>query len=385
MNNRKKHIFLFHFVTGFFWFSLYAYVPTLATYVESLGASYKMVGIVLGSYGFTQMLLRIPLGILSDTLNKRKVFIILGAVLALVSSLGLWLFPNVGLVLLFRALSGVATVAWVTFTVLYSSYYEDDHAPKAIGILNSFNFMGQMAAIFLGGLAAQYFNQQAPFLVASVGGILALILSFGIYENKIDRKPLKLSDIVSVATDKNFMLISLCSILSQFITFGTMYGFTPVIAKQLGATDFQLSLLTNISTIPVIFASAMSGTLFIKYLGEKYTVMLGFLAAALASIATPYMPSIAWLYVIQFIGGFGRGLTFTLLMGISIKNIENSRRATAMGFFQAAYGIGMFLGPVVVGFFSDTLGISSGFWFSGFLAMVGTVITYFGIQSGTAG
>ena len=46
-----------------------------------------MVGLVVGSYGLIQMLLRIPLGIWSDRIGKRKVFITIGVLLALGSSL----------------------------------------------------------------------------------------------------------------------------------------------------------------------------------------------------------------------------------------------------------------------------------------------------------
>ena len=47
-----------------FWFSQYTYVPHLSAYLKDLGASLTLIGIVTGSYGFTQMLARIPLGIL---------------------------------------------------------------------------------------------------------------------------------------------------------------------------------------------------------------------------------------------------------------------------------------------------------------------------------
>ncbi|GAA3322733.1 hypothetical protein GCM10020331_043790 [Ectobacillus funiculus] len=49
---------------------------------------YFFVGLVLGSYGLTQMLLRVPLGIWSDRIGKRKVFILLGMLCATLSSLG---------------------------------------------------------------------------------------------------------------------------------------------------------------------------------------------------------------------------------------------------------------------------------------------------------
>lgn len=85
MDRRNKNIKLFIFVTAFYWFSMYAYIPTFSPYIESLGASHKMIGLILGSYGFTQMLIRIPLGIYSDRLNKRKIFVVLGVLLSIIS------------------------------------------------------------------------------------------------------------------------------------------------------------------------------------------------------------------------------------------------------------------------------------------------------------
>ena len=62
-----------------FWFSVYTYPSFLSTYaVGTLGAGKVMAGLIVGSYGFTQMVLRIPLGIASDVLKKRKLFVMGG-------------------------------------------------------------------------------------------------------------------------------------------------------------------------------------------------------------------------------------------------------------------------------------------------------------------
>ena len=53
---------LFYFVTMMYWFSMYTYVPILSPYVEHLGGSILVIGLVVGSYGFTQLLVRLPLG-----------------------------------------------------------------------------------------------------------------------------------------------------------------------------------------------------------------------------------------------------------------------------------------------------------------------------------
>lgn len=110
---------------------------TLATYAGSLGVSYDLIGMIIGSYGLSQILLRIPLGVWSDALGRRKIFVIAGAVLAMVSALGMWYSPNPWWLLLFRTMSGVSAATWVIHTVLFSSYYPSHEAPKAIGFINS--------------------------------------------------------------------------------------------------------------------------------------------------------------------------------------------------------------------------------------------------------
>lgn len=375
MRKSNYRIPLFCIVTSLYWFSMYTYVPNLSTYAESLGATHKMVGLILGSYGFTQMLLRIPLGIFSDRINKRKIFINLGILTSLLSALAMGILKSPVCLLIFRGMSGVAAATWVTFTVLFSSYFPENDASKAIGYINSFNSLGQMIAMLLGGIIAQYLGSQSPFFLAFAGGTLALILSFRIVEQKIDRKPVKISTLVSVGKDKNLLVVSGLGILIQLLTFATVFGFTPIVAETIGASKFELGLLSTLSTLPVIFASAMSGSIFAKRFGEKKTLINSFLITSFSCIVIPFINDLTLLYLSQIIGGFGRGLVMSLLMGLSIKTVEPDRRATAMGFFQAIYGIGMSIGPVLVGFLSDTVGLNWGFWTTGGLGIVGALLS----------
>lgn len=362
-------------VTTLYWFSLYTYAPTLSTYASSLGASYKMVGLIVGSYGLTQMLLRIPLGIVSDIINKRKIFIISGIAVSLVSSLGLWLFPSVGMVLAFRALSGVAAATWVTFTVLFSSYYEGEDAPKAIGIINSYNSAGQLIAILAGSIAAHFYGQHATFIVSSIGAVIGLSLSVGLAENRdINRKPMRPLDLLSVARDIKLLIVSVLAIFSQFLSFATVYGFTPIVAKNIGASSFEIGMLAMVSTFPRIIASYISGSFCAKRFGEKTTLVGGFIMTAAACVVIPYIGNLYFLYFSQLIGGFGQGLVLPMLMGLSIKNIQAEKRATAMGFFQAIYSLGMFLGPSLTGVLNDVMGLVWGFWFTGAVGIIGAVV-----------
>lgn len=82
---RKDHM-IFWGAVFCFWFATYIYVPVFGLYLDNIGFSYSAIGIVLGSYGVTQILLRFPFGILSDVLSPlRKQLLISGFAMSLLS------------------------------------------------------------------------------------------------------------------------------------------------------------------------------------------------------------------------------------------------------------------------------------------------------------
>ena len=374
---KKFKIQILCIVTSLFWFSLYTYVSSLPNYAKSLGAEYVMIGLITGSYGVGQLLLRVPIGIYSDIFKNRKIFIILGIIASIISSLGMLVFKNALSLLLFRFLSGFAAAAWVAFTVLFTSYYLNGQTSKSIGIINSFNFIGTMLATFTGGIISSNIGPMYTFLESIIAGVLALILSFFIYEEKQDKQEkqsINTSQLFDVLRDKNFMLYSLLAIISQLITFGSVFAFTPIVAKNIGASEFQIGLLTTFSTAPLIIASIVGGTYFTDKIGEKNTIKSGFVLVAIATIIVPFTKSISVLYITQFLGGFGRGIVFPLLMSLSIKNVDYEKRASAMGFFQCLYSIGMFMGPFIAGIISKYFGIFNGFVCLAIMAIIGAVL-----------
>lgn len=375
MDNKK--IYLLYIVTTLFWYSTYLYAPVLPNYIKSLGASYLMVGLILGCYGVGQLLFRIPIGIISDRLNKRRIFITLGLLSLVISSIGMYFFTTPVLILIFRSFSGIAAAFWVIFTVLYSSYFAESEAAKAVGILNAFCNGGILFGLLSGGFIVKAFSVRAAFLISVVTAAAGLLLSLAIPEKKVDRKPAEIKELLMVVKDRNFQTVSVIGVICQFVTFATVYGFTPVVAAGLGASEFQIALLTALSAVPAVIGSVLSGSFFAKKLGEKRTMIGGLVIAALCCGIIPFAHNMAVLSVSQFIGGFGTGTVFPLLMGLSIQNVSGDKRATAMGIFQAIYGLGMFLGPTIVGALTDGIGILWGFISIGGVALSGVLVAVF--------
>ena len=164
-------------LTFLYWAGLYTYVPILTSYSNSLGASMVMIGSIGGAYGLLQMVLRIPIGILSDRLHKRKIFIQIGMLFIALSGLTFLLATTPAGLWAGRALSGVAASFWAIITVTYTTMYSEGETNKAIGLLTAMTFSGQMVATLAGGWISDLTSQLGPFWLTLFIGVIGFFLS----------------------------------------------------------------------------------------------------------------------------------------------------------------------------------------------------------------
>ncbi|MCL2406190.1 MAG: MFS transporter [Defluviitaleaceae bacterium] len=377
MNMQAKRLPLFYVVTAIFWFALYAYVPYVSPYSELLGADLRLIGLIVGAYGFTQMAIRFPLGILSDRLGKRKIFVLSGLFFASLSGFVVFFFPHPYTMLLSRSLGGVAAASWVAFAILGASYYAPNEATKSMGYLNAANAAGRMVAFLAGGLIARLLGVPYAFLLSGIAGLIGLVAGMGIAEKRQDAKsPPRLADLLGVARNPGLLCTSFLAILSQYIMFSTAFGFTPLLAYGMGASPFVLGMLGLASAVPGLIVSPMAGTVLPQKIGARNTIVVGFAMAALGCVLIAFCSRVWHLFAVQVFISTGNVIAYTLLMGLSIKDIPGERRATAMGFFQAVYGLGMFLGPFVTGWLAHGFGLSVALPLTGAVGVLGIVAVF---------
>ena len=310
------------------------------------------------------MLFRIPVGIASDRLGTRKPFIIGGVVFATLAGLTVVFSQSPISLLICRIFGGIAACAWVPLSVHFSLQFKSEEGAKSMGIINAVNSTGIVLAVFLCGIVVNSTGRVGVFIIAIGAGLIALVLSLFIKEPIYQKAvPLSLAELIKVPFESNILLISALGFISQYMTFATIYGFTPIIAKKLEASDSQVGLLLTFFILPAIFSSLLSGILN-KRIGSRLVLSASFIMFAVDCLLTPFVRGVISLFVMTVIGGFAQGLIFSLLMGIIIKIVTPEKRNTTMGFYQSVYGLGIFLGPVIVGIFSNYFSINWGFAFT---------------------
>ncbi|MEK3968349.1 MULTISPECIES: MFS transporter [Paenibacillus] len=370
--------FFFLVIVFMFWFSSYIYVPVLSPYVEHLGASYFMVGMVLGIYGLMQILFRIPIGIGSDYLNRRRPFIYLGLIASGVSCFLFMWGAQPGWALAARAVSGIAASAWVVYSVMFAGYFPKEEAGKAMGMLQFTTVIAQLTSMMISGYMVEHWGWNAPFLIGGIVAIAALILALRLPEQKQEKRQnaIQIKELAGVVKEPLLVKVSLLSVLAHCVLFITMFGYTPNQALNIGASKESLGWLTLAFMIPHAIATLYGSRLFGGLLGDRGKLMLGFAGSALFTLLIPSMPTLAALCLTQVGNGFMQGLIFPLLLSKSVSEIDPFKRATAMGFYQAVYAIGMSAGPFVAGWMSSVYGLTGGFWLGGIAAVLATILSW---------
>ncbi len=349
-NVYKRKMILLYAVIAFFWMSLYAYQPLLSSYCSVMGAGAVMVGNILGSYGLVQLILRIPLGILSDRIGRRKLFLVSGCAISAFSSLGLYFSLSPGWLLIFRGMAGVAASTWAMLLVLFSGCFPHERAPEASARAMVCNNLGQVTAMFLGGQIGQYFGDRQSFLLAAVFAFAALACSLFIIEERSGKPPLKVKELFAVGKDRTLLLVSFLAIAYQMVNQGATMGFTPQYASVLGASSSQKGILTAMAVLGSAAASYCAGEWLLARFGRRKCILAGEVIAGAAVVAIALAArSVRDVYILQFLTGWGNGLSFPLLMGSAIKGIPDEKRGAAMSFFQSIYALGMYLGPFAAG------------------------------------
>lgn len=373
---RNQSIFLL--VSFLFWVSQFIYVPALAPYIESQGGKYTFIGLVLGSYGIFQLLCRMPMGIFSDLLKIRKPFIIFGMLISALSCFTFAITDHLGWILVARSLAGLAAATWVVFTVLYSSYFTDQHITKAMGSISLVVVLAQFTGMGLSGYVIGQWGWNGPFWMGGIVALIGMLLSLLIFESKekVTSEPVRLKELASVITYAPLIKVSLLSIVAHGILFTTMFGFTPAFALEIGFKANEISIVTIAFMIPHAIAAIVSGKYIVPILGKWKTLQLAFCSVTVFTLLTPMVGGKILLCTLQIFNGFSLGILFPILLAMVVELVPYQKRATAMGVYQALYALGMFIGPFFGGVMISYIGISGAFFISGIAGIIATIYSF---------
>ncbi len=355
---RYISIGLFIVAAFLYWISLYLYVPTLPTYVQSKTENLALVGSILSMYGLWQAVIRLPLGIAADWWGRRKPFMLGGLALAGLGAWSMGMANTPSDLRVGRSITGLAAAAWVTMVVAFNSLFPASEAIRATAMLTFVNSSGRILATGSTGTLNIWGGYTLPFFLAvGVAGV-GILFILPIKEEPRSRLTRSPGEIIRLITRHDVLVPSLLSAVSQYALWTTTFGFNPILAKQFGATDVVQSMLVTMNLVVAIMGN-LSATLLVNRVGARRLVFFSFSMMVVGVGLTSAATSLSALFAAQFFIGLAHGINFPALMGLSIRYVADSERNTAMGLHQSVYAVGMFGGPWLSGILAQAMGLRS--------------------------
>lgn len=369
---------------------LYSVTPLFITNV--LGVGQATLGLMEGLVEFFSLVTRMISGMVSDYLQKRKLIIAVGYVIALISRPVLALAGNMEMVFLGRSLDRIgngldatprdALVGDLAPSELKGSCYG---LRQALG--NAGSFVGSGLAILLLWWTAN--NYASVFWMGIIPAGLALIILLTMVKDPISEKPKS-----GVKKSKKSMQEVLAEIFElksaywwvvivSFVYFLSNYStaFVTIMANDLGVPGYLIPITLVIQNVATSAFAYPVGLISDK-LSRKSMVLTGFALVVVSNLCMigalgdDHQEIYGWIttsivYLFFGIVSWGAELGFTqgMLSAMVADNSQENLRGTAFGIFHLVNGVGFLIANYCFGLFWEEAGAIYSFAF-GIVAVI---------------
>lgn len=327
---------------------LFMVLPLLALYaVDMPGGTPLMIGLALGAYGFSQALLQIPLGWLSDRIGRTPV--ILGGLLMFAAgSLVAGLAETVPGIVVGRLLQGAGAIAG-TVMALVADVTDDEQRTKAMAIVGASIGLSFAVSLVLGPVVAGFGGLSSVFMltaVLAVSGIAVVFLGIprGVQSRAhadVGTRPGMIRSVLAEPALRrlNFGVFSLHFILTaSFLVIPFALLDTLSLPREAHWKIYLPVLLASlIGMLPLLRLAERHGR--IRSVLVSTVVMLLVSIAGMTLLAVPWVLCVAlWLYFVAV-----NYLEATLPSLVS-KAVFSGGKGTALGVYSTCQFIGAFTG-----------------------------------------
>jgi MFS family permease len=373
----KSQEILFLALVSLFWFAQYVYMPHQTTYLTAYGIAGNLIGVIIGAYGVSQLMFRLPLGVMADTVGKHKLFILIGALSSGIASLIRVISPGEMGFLTGNLLSGFASAMWISFMVFYSNCYSEEEQHTANSRIILYNNLGILLGFVTSALLYDKIGMRNTCVLSLTAGFLAFCLGCFIKESKSVHNSPSVRELLKVCFNKQIWVFAILALIQQGIQLSTTMSFTTQILKNLGASGTVIGAASIVYMISSVSFAGFANSNFCKRRGAKFFIPFVLIIVALYCILVPSVNSIAIIFVLQVLPGMSTGILFSFTVSEAMKGVPKEKKSSAMGFFQAFYALGMTFLPILTGTVATAFTIRAAYFVLAGIAITGCILALF--------
>ena len=358
--------------------------PALALFAESLGAKPLIIGLIVSLSTVTGIFLKLPIGAMSDILNRRRLMV--GGLLAfalppfvypLVSDL-----PALGTLRLFH---GLATAVFTPLALATVAETFAQRRGEALGWYASATQGGGLLGPVLGGFLVFTIGFPSTFMTAGVIGVLSVLLFFLIpkQETAKQRKAQSFRHMMKEFRNGLAGVVKHSGILAtggaeaaKMMANGTLMAFLPLYGISIGLNPAEIGVLFGIQALTSLMSKPIMGRVSDR-VGREPLILLGLCCCGGMIISMPHTEM--YILLLTFAAGFGFGeAVVTSSSAALIADLSQAQSiGAAMGLRGTIMDIGHAGGPLLAGFLIGQFSYLGGFAVVGAIQFLAALI--FGI------
>jgi len=336
--------FLLAFFAQFAFTSVfYILIPTLPIYLSRLGSTEAEIGVLIGIFFFSSLILKPFVGRSLLKIHEKN-FMIAGTILFALTSAAYLLAPPFWPLLIVRVFQGIGYAFFLTAAyTLVANISPEGHRGQSLSYFYlAFNISGALAPT-LGMFVINHFSFRHLFFVCLGLSLCSLFIS-----NKLRRG--QVAPLGDSSMEDGFFLSRKAlppSIINSFSFFiwGALAAFFPLYAISHGVANPGLFFTTI--AITLILGRALGGKIFDLYSRER--IILPCLFTYIISMAIlAFSKTLPMFILVAAIWGIGHAFLMPSLAVYALDRAGSSP-GPVMGTFTAMTDLGISLGPVIMG------------------------------------
>jgi predicted MFS family arabinose efflux permease len=366
--------FILCFLTQFIFNSAaFCLIPTLPIYLQRLGSTEVEIGVLIGSFAVSSLVLRPFVG-RALLRTPEKQFMIAGALFSALGSVAYLFAPPFWPFLIARVSQGIGFAFFTTASfTLIAHITPEAHRGQSLGyFILAFTVAGALAPPF-GMVLINNFSFATLFLVCFGLSICSLFIThkLGASEGVPSREsPIKSGSLFS----REALQPSLLGFFPFFV-WGALTTFFPIYALNHGMDN--PGLFFSASGLMLILGRVFGGRILDLYSRERI-IMPSMTPYIVSLVLLAFSKTIPMFILVAVIYGVGASFLIPTLIAYALD--RGNSPGPAMGTFQAITDLAMSLGPVMMGIVIHSTSYTIMFLCLAFMGIVNLIYFYFFVR-----
>lgn len=337
--------FIFICLANFFVFlGFQMTLPTIPLFVKELGGTDQLVGVIVGIFTFSALLLRPYAGHALESKGRGFVYL-LGLAIFIVSIGSYGFIASIALLFLLRIIQGVG---WGFSTTAGGTIATDLVPPKRRGEgLGYFGLSGNLALAMgpsLGLTLAGVLSFSHLFLICAAFGLIAFLFASRIKYKQVEQAERSVSltfDIFEkTAVKPSFLLFFITA------TFGGIATFLPLHALEKGISGIEIYFM--VYALFLMISRTFAGKIYDKK-GHLYVFLPGAILIFIAMLLLAWLPNLTVMLLAAGFYGLGFGSVQPALQAWAVNDAPADRKGMANATFFSFFDLGIGLAAILFG------------------------------------